>query len=199
MLVPPASVRYRGLEGVAPAFTPPGGFTFAVLKVRWLMKSARAKKPRVRALPYASATSGKRAVLEMAKTLEAIGASGFGCYEDFDKAELLVQFEWRGRAVSIRSSAKGYGAIWLRRNPYTSRMRITRADYERRALEKGKTAAYSMLRDWLKGQVTAVETGLLSFEQAFLAQITLPSGETVLERIERDNVLMTLPAPPPAH
>jgi hypothetical protein len=163
------------------------------------VKSARAKTlPRVRALPYASATSGKRAILEMAKILEGIGASGFGCYEEFDKAELIVQFKWRDMPVTIRASAKGYAAIWLRRNPYTSRMRITRADYERRALEKGKTAVYSMLRDWLKGQVVAIETGMLSFEQAFLAQLMLPTGESVLERIERDGVL-TLPAPPPAH
>ena len=56
-----------------------------------------------------------------------------------------------------------------------------------------------MLRDWIKGQVIAIETGMLSFEAAFLGQIMLPTGETVLERIERDNVLMSLPAPPPAH
>jgi len=71
-------------------------------------------------------------------------------------------------------------------------------DYERRALEKGKIAVYSMLRDWIKGQVIAIETGMLSFEAAFLGQIMLPTGETVLERIERDNVL-SLPAPTPAH
>jgi hypothetical protein len=47
-----------------------------------------------------------------------------------------------------------------------------------------------------KGQVAAIECGLLSFEAAFLGQIMLPSGETVLERIERDNVL-SLPGPPP--
>src|SRR6516165_9003807 len=128
------------------------------------MKSARAKKsPRVKALLYESATSGKRAILEMGKTLEAIGASGFGCYEEFDKAEVIAQFQWRGRAVMLRASARGYAALWQRRNPYTNRMRITKAEYERRALEKGQVAIYSALRDWVKGQVTAVETGLLSF------------------------------------
>ena len=164
------------------------------------MKSARAKKTAaVKALPYEHATSGKRAVHEMQKTLEAIGASAFGYMEDFDKAEVIVQFKWRDLPVTIRASAKGYAAIWLRRHPYSDRtMRITRTDYERRALEKGKIAVYSMLRDWIKGQVTAIETGMLSFEAAFLGQIMLPSGETVLERIERDNVL-SLPAPTPAH
>jgi hypothetical protein len=164
------------------------------------MKSARAKKPpRVKALPYESATSGKRAILEMGKTLEAIGASGFGCYEEFDKVEVIAQFKWRAMPVTIRASAKGYAAIWLRRHPYSDRMRITRTDYERQALEKGKVAVYSMLRDWIKGQVIAIETGMLSFEAAFLGQIMLSTGETVLERIERDNVLSLLPAPTPSH
>jgi hypothetical protein len=113
----------------------------------------------------------------MGKTLEAIGASGFGCYEEFDKAEVIAQFKWRDMPVTIRASAKGYAAIWLRRHPYSDRtMRITRTDYERRALEKGKIAVYSMLRDWIKGQVIAIETGMLSFEAAFLGQIMLPTG-----------------------
>ena len=133
----------------------------------------------------------------MGKTLEAIGASGFGCYEEFDKAEVIAPFKWRDRQVTIPASAQGYAAMWLRRHPYSARMRITKTDYERRALEKGKIVVYSMLRDWIKGQVTAIETGMLSFEAAFLPYI-IPSGESVLERIEHDNVL-SLPAPTPAH
>jgi len=37
--------------------------------------------------------------------------------------------------------------------------------------------------------VTAVEVGMLSFEGAFLGQILLPSGETVLERVTRSDML----------
>jgi len=51
-----------------------------------------------------------------------------------------------------------------------------------------------MLHDWIKGQVTAIETGMLSFEGAFLGQIMLPTGETVLERVERNHML-NLPPP----
>jgi len=45
----------------------------------------------------------------------------------------------------------------------------------------------------------AVEVGMLSFEGAFLGQIMLPTGETVLERIERDKKLLSLPPPSAAH
>jgi len=65
-------------------------------------------------------------------------------------------------------------------------MRVSRVEHECRVLQKGQIAIYSMLRDWLKGQCVAIETGMLSFDAAVLGQIMLPSGETVLERIERD-------------
>jgi len=119
-------------------------------------------------LPYENATSGKRAVQAMQKTLERIGASKFGHMEDFDNAEVMVQFQYRDWPVTIRASGKGYAAIWLRRHPWNYRLRISKTDYERKALHKGQTAVYSILRDWIKGQVMAIETGMLSFEGAFL-------------------------------
>ena len=68
-------------------------------------------------------------------------------------------------------------------------------DHERRGLKQGEIAVYSILRDWIKGQVTAVEVGILTFEGAFLGQIHLPDGRTVLEAVTASNMLQ-LPAPP---
>jgi hypothetical protein len=53
--------------------------------------------------------------------------------------------------------------------------------------------AYSILRDWIKGQITAVEYGILSFEGAFLGQIMLSSGEMVMEHIEGQQFLAIAP------
>jgi hypothetical protein len=145
-------------------------------------------------LPYENASSGKRAIAEVERILRAFGASSFGCMEDFDKGEIIIQFTWRERSVTVRASGRGYAALWLRRHPWTYRMRISSRDHEHRGLKLGQTAVYSIARDWIKGQITAVETGMLSFEGAFLGQIMLPSGETVLERIERDDMLKL---PPP--
>jgi len=102
-------------------------------------------KPKSASLPCENATGGKRAIHEMQKTLEAFGASGFGHYEDFDKGELLVQFKWREHSVMIRANAKGYVTAWLRRHPHNYRMRTTKIDYERRALQIGQVAVYSIL------------------------------------------------------
>jgi hypothetical protein len=74
-------------------------------------------------------------------------------------------------------------------------MRKTSVEHERHALAIGRVAIYSILRDWIKGQVSAVETGMLSFEGAFLGQIMLPSGQTVLERMEEQKLLTIAPPP----
>ena len=144
-------------------------------------------------LPYATATSGKAAMGEVQKILQGFGASSFGFMEDFGDGTLTVQFVWRERRVTIKANAKGYAAALLREKPYTARTRGTKAQYEAKAMKQGQIAVYSILRDWIKGQVTAVEVGMLSFEGAFLGQILLPSGQTVLELVESKE-LLALPA-----
>ena len=146
-------------------------------------------------LPYSSATSGKTAMAEIQRILQGFGATSFGFMEDFEDGTLTVQFVWRERRVTIKANAKGYAAALLREKPYTHRSRGTRADYEAKALKQGQIAVYSILRDWIKGQVTAVEVGMLSFEGAFLGQILLPNGETIMERVERQPDILGLPAP----
>ena len=47
----------------------------------------------------------------------------------------------------------------------------------------------SVLRDWIKGQVTAVEVGIVSFEGAFLGQILLGDGRTVLDHAVEGKLL----------
>lgn len=140
-------------------------------------------------LPYENATSGKAAIDEMQKILRGFGASSFGVMEEFAKGEVVVQFVWRERRVTIKASAKGYAAAWLRHHPWSDRMKVNKIGHERRALQQANVSVYSILRDWIKGQVTAVEVGMLTFEGAFLGQILLPTGETVLERIERTDML----------
>jgi hypothetical protein len=58
---------------------------------------------------------------------------------------------------------------------------------ERKLLERGRRigrmAVCSMLRDWVKGQVTAVEAGVMTFDAAFLSHLMLPTGETVAQHV----------------
>ena len=140
-------------------------------------------------LPYENATAGDKAIGEIQRLLRGFGCSKFGSMIDDEAKEIMVQFESRGRVVSVRASIRGYAAAWLREHPHTPRMKATRVEHERKALEIASVAVYSILRDWIRGQVTAIETGILSFEGAFLGQILLSNGQTVLEHATSQKLL----------
>lgn len=144
-------------------------------------------------LPYSNTTSGRNALVEIEKLVREFGCSKFGTGNDYTTGELIIQFEHRGRMVEVRASAKGYAAAWLRDNEWSSRRRGSRRDHENRALEIGQTAVYSIARDWIKAQLTAIETGMLTFEGAFLGHLMLPDGRRVIEVVEKKGLL-----PPPS-
>jgi hypothetical protein len=62
-------------------------------------------------------------------------------------------------------------------------MRTSRQDYEQAALRQGQVAVNSILRDWIKGQVTAVESGILSFEAIFMPYMLTADGRPLIERV----------------
>lgn len=132
-------------------------------------------------LPYENTTAGDKALGEIQKILRAFGCAKFGSMVDDEEGTVLVQFEYNKRPVSCKASINGYAQKWLKEHPYTSRMRCTKVEHELKAKDVASVAVYSILRDWIKGQIMAIETGVLSFEGAFLGQIMLPSGKTVLE------------------
>lgn len=143
-------------------------------------------------LPYQNTTAGDKALGEIQKILRGFGCQQFGTMIDDEKKEILVQFKYRDRHVQIPASIRGYAAAWLKEHPYTNKMKCTRPEHELKAMEIASVAVYSILRDWIKGQVTAIETGILSFEGAFLGQILLPSGMTILDNVQKVGLL---PAP----
>lgn len=143
-------------------------------------------------LPYESCTTGDRALLEIQKMLKKFGCTQFGHMVDEEMQEVRIMFTWRNRNIILPGSIRGYAAAWLKEHPYSHRMRRSKIEHERDALKVGSIAVYSILRDWVKGNVTAVETGMLTFEGAFLGQIMLPSGQSVLEAVRTTNMLPQL-------
>lgn len=147
------------------------------------------------ALPYENATSGGAALEDIRKVLTRFGCSRFGTMTDAEKGELIVQFSYRGRDVTAKASYRGYAAAWLKEHPFTPRTRGSKVDHERKALKQAEISVCSVLRDWIKGQIVAIETGVLSFDGAFLGQILLPTGRTVLEQVAESNLMPALEAP----
>ncbi len=143
--------------------------------------------------PYAGATSGHQARDEITKMLRRFGCESVGFMDDFENYEIMLAFKHRGRAMQLRASAKGWAALYLKENPFTHRRKGSRQEYEQAALRQGLIAVNSILRDWVKGQVMAVECGILSFEAVFMPYMLTGDGQTLLEKISKMDLL-----PPPA-
>lgn len=151
-----------------------------------------AKQRRRLPIPYENATSGAAAREETARLLHRLGCESVGFMDEFAKQTVLLAFTHRGRQVQLRASAQGWAALWLKANPYHNRMHRTLAEHQRRAIRQGFIAVNSILRDWVKGQVTAIECGLMPFEAVFVPYIITGDGRTVLEHLEGTRLL-----PPP--
>jgi hypothetical protein len=143
-------------------------------------------------VPYENATSGAAARDEITKILRRFGCESVGFMDDFDDHSVLLAFKHRGRSCQLRASAKGWAQMYLKSHPHTYRMRHSKHEHEQRALRQGFVAVNSILRDWVKGQVTAVECGMLSFDAVFMPYMLTNDGRTVIERIQESKML---PAP----
>jgi hypothetical protein len=142
-------------------------------------------------IPYEDATAGDKALVELQRTLAKFGCQSFGTATDAEKGITIVHFKWRDRNVALHASWKGYAASWLKAHPWTWRGRgPSKQEHEQRALIQAQKSVCSVLRDWVKGQITAVECGVMSFEAAFMPHMLLPSGERVIDKVQN-----LLPAP----
>ena len=145
-------------------------------------------------VPYAAATSGERARGEISKLLQRFGCESVGFMDEFAEQRLLLAFRYRGHLVQLRASARGWADLYLRENPWNNRKRCSQAEWEARALAQGMIAVNSILRDWVRGQITAVETGITEFRHVFLPYMVTASGETVAELVDRrGNQILELP------
>jgi hypothetical protein len=135
-------------------------------------------------LAYEDAVAGDQALVVLQKTLQGFGCTAFGTMIDEEKQCVIVAFRWRNRQVQLEASWKGYAVAWQKVHPYPNRWNgPTRSEWDQRALKQARTSVCSVLRDWVKGQVTAVECGIMSFEAAFMPHMLLPTGERVIERV----------------
>lgn len=144
-------------------------------------------------VPYANATTGAAARDDITRMLRRFGCTNVGFMDNFDEHSVLLAFIHRGRNVQLRASAKGWAAMYLQSNPWTSRKRVSRSVYEAQALEQGSVAINSILRDWVKGSITAVECGILSFGAVFMPFTLDSQGRSMIEYVEQQGLLPLVP------
>jgi hypothetical protein len=159
----------------------------------------RRRKPMGGGLPYASATSDMRAREEIRKILLRFGCESIGFMDDNMRHEVLLAFTHRGRQIQMTVSANGWAAMWLKENPYNGRRRRTRHEYEQAALAQGRIAVNSILRDWVKAQITIIESGIVSFEAVFMPFMLTNDGRTMIERVAGTSLLPSPDSPKVLH
>lgn len=135
--------------------------------------------------PYARARSGAAAREEIKKILQRFGCESLGFMDKFDTHSVILAFEWRGRRIQLTASAQGWASAYLKENPWTSHRHSTEHDWEQRALRQGMIAVNSILRDWVKGQMTAIETGVLTFDHVFLPFMLTHDGRPMIEAAKK--------------
>lgn len=129
--------------------------------------------------------STTRSKEEIERTLKRFGAMDVVCIEWRGKAAVL--FEFNGKRVRIDAV--------LPTEVTTPKGRRPRRYNE--ALERAGRQIWRALLVTIKGQMTAVEAGIKTFEAAFMGDILLPNGQTVSEwaipQIERTYALGEMP------
>jgi hypothetical protein len=139
--------------------------------------------------PYENATSGVSARDEITKLLRRFGCAEIGFLDNYEQHEVLLVFKHRGRQMQLRASAKGWAALYLKEHPYNYRHKGGEQQHHDKALAQGHVAINSILRDWVKGQIMAVECGMLSFNDVFLPFMLTHDGRTVSERADQLGLL----------
>lgn len=132
---------------------------------------------------YAVATSvdASRTVTEIERTVERYGASSFAYGRTPEKG--VVTFDMHGRRLRFvvplpdkRERAFGMTA--------TGRMRTQKSAVD--AWEQAARSRWRALLLVIKAQLEAVECGILTLDEAFMANIVLPGGQTVGELVTPD-------------
>lgn len=127
---------------------------------------------------YAKATSvsAERSRAEIETTLKRYGATAFMSGYNSDSAQIM--FEAKGRRVRFTLRFPTLSEFDAKRPGRSRRASLQSAyDQEYRRL-------WRALALYIKAKLEAVESGIATFEEAFMANISLPDGKTVSEWIE---------------
>lgn len=129
---------------------------------------------------YAATTevSSDRSRAEIEKTLTRYGARQFMYGWDEDHA--IIGFVIRGRQVRFVLPLPNRDSKEFTRTP-TGRARA--ATQVREAYEQAVRQRWRALALVIKAKLEAVESGIVSFDAEFLAQLVLPNGQTVGDQV----------------
>lgn len=118
--------------------------------------------------------------LEIEKTLVRYGASGFAYATQTGRA--MIAFMLEGRQVRFILPLPDINADEFRYTPTKRIERSEKAQFD--AWEQECRRCWRALLLVVKAKLEAIETGISTFDSEFMANIVLPSGETVGDWME---------------
>lgn len=143
--------------------------------------------------PYASGTdvTADRSRAEIERTLQRFGADQFAYGWDGDQA--AIGFRLGGRAVRMTITLPSPTAAGFYQTPTGRRRSDTAARDE---YEKEVRRRWRALAAVIKAKLVAVEEGISTIEREFLADLLLPSGQTLGDELvpRLDRISGGLPA-----
>jgi hypothetical protein len=110
--------------------------------------------------------------IELEKTLERYGATGF--MRGWDKQNALVLFEYEGKRIRFILPLPDRAEF---NTTPTGKPRTSKSAQD--AYEQACRQRWRALNLVVKAKLEAIESGISSFESEFLAFIMLPNGQTV--------------------
>jgi hypothetical protein len=118
---------------------------------------------------YAEKTtvSVERSMAEIRKTLSSYKATAFATADSNNKS--MVMFEMRNRRIRIVIDIPVY-MKWLNRKNYIA---------SQKEVEQECRRLWRCLLILIKAKLESVESGISTFEEAFMPYIVLPNGQTV--------------------
>jgi hypothetical protein len=130
---------------------------------------------------YAEKTqvSSAKSKAEIEDTLMRYGATGFMSGVTADKA--VIAFEARGRRIKFVLPLPGRDEFEYRTHPRWRTPVLMSEGHQEAAYDQAVRQKWRALALCIKAKLEAVESGIETFEDAFMAHIVLPNGLTMSE------------------
>jgi hypothetical protein len=130
---------------------------------------------------YASQTdvTSDRSRVEIERTLQRYGARGF--MYGWDESRAVLGFVASGRQVRFVLPMPDRTAREFTHTP--SRGTLRSAAEQEKHYEQAVRQRWRALALVIKAKLEAVEAGIVTFDEEFLAHLVLPSGETVAQSV----------------
>ena len=126
--------------------------------------------------------------------LSKYGADRMRVSEDFKSGDIRISFEHHGIPIVIPLSTSTYEMALRKDQLYSSRTRRSFEQYERDIRDQAAKGIWRAAETWLKATLEAVEFGLVSFEEAFLASFGRELADGTVVRLG-DRLIPMLESP----